>query len=176
MDFKELTKRVDSKLGAIARKLDGRYTAFDDKDLYQQALVYLWEENRSGEFDDKTDSFILQGCFFFLKNYIRKLHKKLDRNSLSLNACLNDEGNSLEDFLPSITKDRVIAETEDRLLRENIYKVLNDRERVVFSWSLEEASSRQIARRLGLSHVMVGKIKQAIRNKCKPIISEIIVK
>ena len=48
MESEGLMRRVDFKLWAIAKKLDGRYTAFDDADLHQQALLYLWEKKQRG--------------------------------------------------------------------------------------------------------------------------------
>lgn len=176
MEFEGLMRRVDFKLWGIAKKLDGRYTAFDDNDLHQQALLHLWEKNKEGEFEDKTDSFILQGCFFFLKNHIRKIHKTIDRNTSSLNTSLDDKGTTLEDLLPSISKDKVLGEIEAKLLYEGIYTMLDNRERVVFSLSLDDISGRQIAKKLGISHVMVGKIKRKIINRCKPFINELFIK
>ena len=79
-------------------------------------------------------------------------------------------------MLPSVSKNKVLGELETKLLKENIYNMLDDRERVVLSLSLDNTSGRQIAKKLGISHVMVGKIKRKIINRCKPFINELFIK
>ncbi len=174
MCFEELTKRLRPKLKAIAKSLNNRYSAFDDEDLYQEAVIHLWGKCSSGEFDDKTNSFILQGCYFFLKNHIRKIYKKIDHNSLSLNNALNDEGSSFENILSCPKNGQRLDDIESSLLAENIYKFLTHREREIFSLSLKDLSTREIGKKLRISHVMVIKIRKGIRNKCQPLMEEII--
>jgi RNA polymerase sigma factor (sigma-70 family) len=174
MKFEELVKKLAPKLKAIAIRLNGKYTVFDHDDLYQEALVYLWQEWQKGEICDKTDSFILQGCFYFLKNYIRKAYKKIDSSSVSLNESLNEANEVLEDVLSLDNMDRVFEPIEERLLVEDVERNLNKREKEILSLLLEGFTTREIGKRFGISHVMVVKIKKRIRNKCRLLRNEII--
>lgn len=170
MNFSQLTERISPKLKAIAYKLDGRFTFLNEEDLYQEALLFLWQKFQSQDLLDKTDSFIVQGCFFHLKNYIRKVYKRVDINSVSLNELINgQEDNTIENilFLENRNKDKNSDSLRTNLLMENIKEYLNERERVILSLSLDNLTTRQIGERLGFSHVMVVKIKNKIREKLK---------
>jgi len=174
MYFEELVQKISPKLKAIARRLDGRYTSFDDDDLYQEALLSLWEKYKNNKLADKTDSYILQGCLFFLKNHIRKVYKKIDSKSLSLNAAVNDEEGTLEDMLASSYTDTRNSSVENDLLLEDIYSNLSEKEKMVIDLSLDDLTVREIGRRLNISHVMVLKIKNRIKDKCAEIKKEIL--
>jgi len=173
MDFQELTRRISPKLKAIAKKLDGRYTSFDEDDLYQEALLSLWRKHQNGQLDDKTDSFILQGCFFFLKNYIRKIYKTIDAKSVSLYSFIHEEEQTLGDILPAPDSEQYFKDTEAKILLENIYCKLFDRERKILELLIDNIPTRNIGRKFGISHVMVIKIKNKIQNKCARIEKEI---
>ncbi len=163
MNFEDLLKQVTPRLKAITRRLDGRYTAFDDDDLYQEAILHLWKKFNKNELFDKTESYILQGCLFFLQNYIRKIHKAVDRNSIRLDAHLAGSDCSLEDiFLPASKEERSVD-----LLVQDVENVLNKREKKVLFLSLEGLTKREIGKRLGVSHVMVMKIEKGLRTKCE---------
>ncbi len=165
--FEELVKELNPKLKAIARRLDGKYTSFNDEDLYQEALIHLWEKFRDNTLSDKTRSFILQGCFFEMKNYIRTAHKNIDKLTVSFDERINEEGNTLLDLIgdergnPSDT-----SEAGDTLVREMTGN-LNGRERDVFGMVVKGLTTREIGRKLGVSHVMVVKIKKRITVKCR---------
>ncbi|MCX5703357.1 MAG: hypothetical protein NT066_02530, partial [Candidatus Omnitrophica bacterium] len=90
MPFESLIKRISPTLKRITYKLNGHFSFFNDEDLYQEALIHLWQDFREGKLDDKTDSYILQGCHFHLKNYIRKNYDKA--KLLSLENMTNEEG------------------------------------------------------------------------------------
>lgn len=64
MTFEGLVKKINPKIKAIASRLDGRYTSFSDDDLYQEALIRLWQKFNDQKLDDKTESYIVQGCSF----------------------------------------------------------------------------------------------------------------
>lgn len=171
MSYEELVKKLSPKLKAIARKLDGRYTAFDEDDLYQEALFRLWQKYKENELSDKTDSYILQGCLFFLKNHIRKVHKKIDSKSISLHNIINENAGTLEDVL-SFTYD-MENPLNDELALEEIYAMLSEKEREIIDLSLDNLTVREIGKRFGISHVMVLKIKKQIKEKCSKIKKEI---
>jgi len=175
-DFEFILNRIEQKLRKIAKKVNMRYSFFDEDDLYQEALIHLWEKFKKGEISDKTDSYILQGCFFFLKNYIRVICKKTDLCSLSLEG-LNDESGGL-------TQDKICAKGGDDqfnfimmdILVEDILVCLSERERKVFLLTLDQLTVREIAEHIGVSHVMVVKIEKKIREKCENIKNEVLNK
>ena len=72
MSYPDLLKRLSPRLKGITHKLNGKFTFFNEEDLFQEAAVRLWQEFELGRLAGKTDSYILQGCYFHLKNYIRK--------------------------------------------------------------------------------------------------------
>jgi DNA-directed RNA polymerase specialized sigma subunit len=137
MDFKELVRKISPKLKAITHRLNGRFTFFNDEDLYQEALIYLWVDFNQRKLDDKTDSYILQGCYFHLKNYIRIIQDK--KALVSLDA---------------------LVET----IRNN---GLTEREKDIFNLALSGLTTREIGNKLGISHVRVIKLQKKIREKCR---------
>jgi RNA polymerase sigma factor (sigma-70 family) len=165
MDFESLLKRITPRLKAIARKLDGKYSLFDDEDLYQEGLLHLWDKYKRKQLYNKTDSFILQGCYFFLKNYIRKRYKKLERNLVSLDDNTKSENEVFEGVLSSEGIERQAIDIN--LLIEDIRKTLSGKEKDVFSLYLENLTTREIGKRLSISHVMVVKLEKRIREKCR---------
>jgi RNA polymerase sigma factor (sigma-70 family) len=166
MRFEQMVSKVSPGLRNIARKLDGRYTTFTDDDLYQEAMVDLWLKHKAGATVDKTDSYLLQGCFFFLKNYIRKAYNSADRVSSSLQEYVTEDL-TREDLLEQKGGDFSVA-LENKVLLEQFWKLLNSREKTVLSLMAEGRTSREIGRKIGLSHVMVLKIKNRIQEKCGP--------
>lgn len=173
MSFEDLIERLGSKLRAITVKLNGKYTAFDHDDLYQEALLSLWEKHKKGELEDKTDSYILQGCFFFLKNYIRKIYKRIDSCSRSLNGTLNDRNETFDDILTLAVKGD--CETcEENLFLEDIFSHLGEREKKIVSLSMDNFTTREIGKCCGISHAMVVKIKKKVKSRCRSFREEII--
>ncbi len=53
--FDDVLKRISPKLKRITKKLDGYYSFIDDDDLFQEALIYLWNNFNAGKLIDKTD-------------------------------------------------------------------------------------------------------------------------
>jgi RNA polymerase sigma factor (sigma-70 family) len=164
MCFEELANKLSPTVKRIAYKLNGHYRSFSD-DLYQEAMLHLWNNFRLGRISDKTDSYILQGCYFHLKNYIRKVNEK--SNMVSLDMAVGDEGKDLEDILApkylSVEDSREYL--HNKLLAESINNNGFDlREKKILSFLAEGLTTRDIGKRLGFSHVsivkVIGKIKQ----------------
>ncbi len=169
MSFQQLVSRISPKLRLITHKLNGRFTFFNDEDLFQEALIHLWRDFTDNKLSDKTESYILQGCYFYLKNYIRKTKDK--KNLISLDAKLNEEGEELEGLLPSTDFESYLEHLNNELLIEKIQNNgLTKREREVLSLCLEGLTTREIGRRIGVSHVMVVKLKSRLKNKCTKFI------
>lgn len=147
--------------------MNGHFTFFDDDDLCQEALFHLWKLFQDGKLDDKTDSYILQGCYFHLKNYIRKSMDKV--NFSSLESPVDEDGTMLEEIIASsgpLPTDQV----EDKVLSEEVQKSLLDRRELnIVDMSMEGLTVRQIGERLGISHVAVIKSRKKIRVKCEKL-------
>lgn len=161
--FEALVGKLSPTLRRITRKLNGHFTFMDDQDLFQEALIHLWSGFQSGVLDDKTDSYILQGCYFHLKNYIRKSQDPA--TLLSLNSMMEEDGLHLEEMLvadgrPSCEQVETILEVE-AMTRAGA----SQRERDVLCFCLEGLTTREIGKKLGISHVSVVKIRNKIRER-----------
>lgn len=169
MTFEKLVEKLTPKLKGITHKLNGRSTFFNDEDLFQEALIHLLQYFRAGELEDKTDSYILQGCFFHLKNYIRS--QKIRTHLLSLEAAAGDEeAMSLKDTLWLQDKNSMHYRDSlnDKLLAETIHNNgFTKREKEVLTYCAEGLTTRDIGKRIGISHVMVVKIMSGIRAKSR---------
>lgn len=168
MYFEELVKKIRPKLKGITHKLNGHFAYFNDEDLYQEALMHLWLDYKDGKLIDKTDSYILQGCYFHLKNYIRKNYDKA--NLISLENMTNEEGEAfdLDNILSLEDPESCFEIIHCKMLIERINNNgLTKREKEVFCLALEGLTTREIGSRLGISHVRVVKLKGKIRDKCR---------
>jgi len=167
MDFAGLLKRISPKLRGIAYRLGSRHCFFNDEDLYQQALVHLWGSFRRGLLGNKTDSYILQGCYFHLKNYMRKNFEK--GYLVSLESENHDErGVALRDVIASdFNKSGYLDYLHDKLLAEVIQNNgLLPKEKEILRFYAQGLTTREIGKRLGVSHVSVVKATRRIRQKC----------
>ena len=117
--------------------------------------------------DDKTDSYMLQGCYFHLKNYIRKSQDSA--TLLSLNSIMEEDGPHLEEIL--VAKDLAsYDQVEGALQIEAVAgSGASQRERAVLFFSLEGMTTREIGKRLGISHVSVVKIRNKIKEKYRQL-------
>ncbi len=168
MHFEDLLKRISPKLKGIAYRLNGHFSFFNDEDLYQEALIHLWLNFKEGKLEDKTDSYILQGCYFHLKNYIRKKYDKA--KLISLGNMTNEEGETfdLENILSLEDPHYSFELINCKMLIEKInHNGLTRREKEVFKLSLEGLTTREIGCRLGVSHVRVVRLKQKVKEKSK---------
>jgi len=173
MEFEKLVRKLAPTLKRITYKLNGHFTFFSDEDLFQEALIRLLEDHREGKLEDKTDSYILQGCYFHLKNHIRKAQDKAPMVSLS--SLLNDEGADLEDVLPSTLPISLPAFAQERVLVEDIEDSgLTEKEKRLVGLCMEGLTVREIGKKLGVSHVMVIRIRNDIRNKCRRFRKELL--
>ncbi len=173
MTFEEMIRRIDPKIRAIVHKVNKRYSYCDADDFYQEALLYLWEKYQNGEVLEKTDSYLLQGCYFFLKNYLRGVRKKVDAGSVSMYEMVGDDGVTYEDLIGSPEGAGEGDSVEIFLLLDETEKKFTDKERDIFYLRLEGHTSREIGERFGISHVMVVKMEKKIRKKCGVIREEL---
>jgi len=170
--FEELLKKISPTLKRITYKLNGHFSFFNDDDLFQEAMVRLWTDFQSGKLEDKTDSYILQGCYFHLKNYLRKTQDKV--RLVSMDALVDEDGLDLGETLAAEEPLQVYDDLEEGALLERTHGLgLTPRENNILSLSMEGLTVREIGKRLGISHVMVIKLKGKIKDKCSSLKDEI---
>jgi len=167
MTFEELVKQISPILKRITYRLNGHFSFFNDDDLYQEALLHLWMDFQAGKLNDKTQSYILQGCYFHLKNYIRTV--KVKANLISLNTLISSEDTQLEEILPVNDYRAYFDILDSKFLVEKMQNNgLSKKEKEIIALFLRGLTVREIGRRLGISHVMVVKLKKRIKNKYAP--------
>lgn len=163
--FENILKKLSPTLRGITHKLNGHFSFFDEDDLFQEALRHLWVRFNEGKLDSKTDSYILQGCYFHLKNYLRKT---LDKNKLiSLEQLMSEESARIDLALgrgdPGIEE----AFNTNAIFDAAETSGLSERERKVLAFGLDGRTTREIGDKLGVSHVMVVKIRKNIKKKLR---------
>lgn len=169
MGYEGLVKKFSPTITRIAYRLNGRYRSFNHDDLYQEALLHLWNDFKAGKLIGKTDSYILQGCYFHLKNYIRKVNER--PNVISLDMPVNEEeGTCLEEVLPA--KFAIQEDSRRRLHIKLLVEAIQNngfspREKRILLFLKEGLTTRDIGKRLGFSHVSVVKATKKIREKAK---------
>ncbi|MEW6089022.1 MAG: sigma-70 family RNA polymerase sigma factor [bacterium] len=166
MNFENIVERISPTLKNITYKLNGHYTFFNDDDLFQESLMHLWLEYQEGKLDNKTDSYILQGCYFYLKNYIRKVNA--DTKFVSLEALIDDGNKATREILS--LKDKHSEDDFDNLsnkiLIENMMRSFSKRERDILTLIARGFTTREIGEKLNVSHVAVIKVTNKIKEKC----------
>jgi RNA polymerase sigma factor (sigma-70 family) len=170
MCYEEMIKRLSPVLRAISRKVRKRYTYCDEDDFYQEALLFLWLKFEAGELEDKNDSYILQGCFYFLKNYIRKVCRSVDRGSVSMFAEAGNDGGTVQDTLRDTTYPSGDESVEICLLLDEAEERFTETEKDIFYYKLEGYTVREIGNMIGVSHVMVVRHGNRIRSKCRQLL------
>jgi RNA polymerase sigma factor (sigma-70 family) len=163
MSFDVLIKRISPTLQRITQKLNGQFTFMDHDDLFQEAMLHLWIDFQNVRLHDKTDSYVLQGCFYHLKNYIRKVQDSA--TLVSLNTVVDEEAARLEEILEAdevAAFDYVDGKMQVEALLES---GMTQRERDILALSLEGMTTREIGDKLGISHVSVVKVRNRIKDR-----------
>lgn len=167
-EFRELVNGLKPKLRKVCAK--NRFLGFIDKDdLYQEALISLWSRFESGKLAGKTESYIVRGCYFHIQNYIRTHTIKSGILSLEEPAAPQEDGAfCLKDVIVDASKETFRQVNSRLIVDELLHNGLTKREKDVFMLLYEGWNLRETARRLGISHVRVLKIKRNIRHKYGP--------
>jgi len=157
-EFYELLERLDEKLREIACRIAA--CRADQEDLLQEMRIYLWERRK--ELKDKTDSYILRGCYFRAKHYLNR-GKSIDskkRGNVVIVSLENvkDLGGSDQVYL-SFDGFSMLEEARNILIgeeiRERIRGQLNSKLRETFDLLTQGYSPSEIARKLNLSYEAV---------------------
>jgi len=168
MSFDELIERIAPQLRGIIHKIHRSFHSFSEEDLYQEAVLQLWVDYNNGKLSDNTDSYVLHGCYFNLKNYIRKIQDKA--SLISVDMPIGKEGGRLQDVLLS-GEDAAGDEgfDIDTLMEDVFENELNRKEKEIVFFYLQGWTTREIGKRLGISHVSIVKLEGKIRQKCKKL-------
>lgn len=168
MEFERLIKRILPSLKGIAYKISFGHPVFSSDDLSQEALSFLWQRHQEGALGDKTDSYILQGCYFYLKNYLRKMRSGKTHLSLEGLAGEDGYGRKEEAFLADDSAGAFIEVLNNSLLAETIMNNgLTFKEKGLLLLYAQGLTTRQIGARAGISHVAVIKQMRKVRTKCQ---------
>lgn len=167
MEFNTLIKRINPKLKGIAFKLKGYVSFLSEEDFYQEAVSWLWSAHEAGKLEGKTDSYILQGAYFHLRNYIRMVRDKRCLTCLD-DICDDQEAGPKETLLLADESSfDYFDRLNDRMIVDAIRNNgLTSREKLILDYYSKGMNFRQVGSRLGVSHVSIVKAMSAIRLKC----------
>ena len=163
MDFRTVFQRIDPKLRRIAARHDGQGRFIDKDDLYQEMCAHLWNNYKYGVPEKYNDSYILKGCEFHILNYLRKEREGVPL--LSLEEPINDEGDTLKDIVPDSGEALGEVINKEVTISDIMNNGFTKREKEVFSLLLKGYTVREIGGKLGVSHVMIVKIKRGLIEK-----------
>lgn len=165
MDFQILYGKISPRLKKIAKYYNGHRFFIDEDDLYQEMCMYLWDNYRDGMPSGINEPYVIKGCEFHLRNYIRKQREKA--TFASLQEPIDNSGETLQDVLPD-KKEPLEAVAERKITIDEIRNNgLSAMEKKVLVLLLEGYAAREAGKKLGISHVMVLKYKQRIIRKCR---------
>ena len=141
------------------------------EDLMQEALIHLWQiqEQNPGQ----TRNWYLQNCRFHLLHYLA-LGRSLDspkRRASQVHPLEQEE--ELDDWLDRFEgSDSVLQDVSARDILASLAKLLSQREMSILEWLAEGLGTREIAKRLGISHPMVIKHRRKIAALAKKLAIE----
>ncbi|MDD5687430.1 MAG: sigma-70 family RNA polymerase sigma factor [Elusimicrobia bacterium] len=162
MEFKKVLEEFYPKLRGIARKFNGYLQFVDEDDLLQEMSIYLLEKWEQDKFKGKTESYLMQGCWFHIKNYLRTVNDKV--NIVSIDEPINSDGTTLNEIIPD--NSQLLSEIIAYKIYIKIVKAngLTKREKEVLVFCLNGYTLREIGNKLKISFVRVARIR---KNICK---------
>ncbi|MDD3656110.1 MAG: sigma-70 family RNA polymerase sigma factor [Atribacterota bacterium] len=164
-ELSEIVNSIKYQIRAIIRKININYQYIDSDDLYQEILLYLWQEKEKGQLKDKNDSYILQGCYYYLKNYIRKNLKTVTEYPNKVYPDREALSREIKDETKLINKYGNNYILDEYLYLDEFSKELSIKEKVLLDFRMKGLTDREIAKELGISHTMVSKMRRKIRQK-----------
>lgn len=161
MGFNELYERISPRLKRIANFYSARGVSFDRDDLFQEMSGYLWHTyNKDGVPEGINDTYIIKGCEFHILNYMRKEKEKVYK--VSLEQPLNENGDTLKETLSDNSESLDKTVDKKMLVDYVMNNGFSKREKEVFGLLLEGYTVREAGGKLGISHVMVVKLKNRL--------------
>ena len=163
MAFETLYHRIAPRLKKMAHYYNGHGRFIDGDDLYQEMCAYLWARYPNGAPEGINDAYVIKGCEFHVRNYLRKAKNPVEITSLNLP--IGDGGITIADLIPD--KGEPVRDVINRRLVADAVRNsgLTLREQEVFSQLADGYTVREIGQRMGISHVMVLKIKKSLLRK-----------
>ncbi|HKQ40610.1 MAG TPA: sigma-70 family RNA polymerase sigma factor [Verrucomicrobiae bacterium] len=151
--------KTRQKLWRIVRQLSGDSAAHDD--LMQEAMLHLWQ--REIQTPAQTQSWYLQSCRFHLLGYLNR-GRSVDSFKRRQDQCASQEEAELAQ---SLSGSRTDGESPlDCVcvldIIESLSKKLNGREKDILGQLIQGAGTREIARKLSISHQSVSKHRQKL--------------
>lgn len=158
MEFIDLYNKLSPRLRWIAKRRSNGSILTKEDDLYQEMCIYLWDAYKEGVPKGIRDTYIVKGCEFHILNYIRT-HKEKVR-LCGLEAPINENGDTLQDLLPADSEN--IARIVDRKLTFDavMSNGFTKREKEILPLLQQGFTTREIGKKLGISHVMVVKLRK----------------
>lgn len=161
-----IVNRIRYQLKGIIRKLNIQHQYIDSDDLYQEVLLYLWQKNENGELKNKNNSYILQGCYYHLKNYIRKSikseNRKINYDNSNYMPFQNQEINEKKEYQYQSANFKSL---DEYLFYNEFNQNLSVKERALLNLRIKGLTTREIGRELGISHTMVSKMRRKMVEK-----------
>jgi len=160
MRFEEFYERISPRLKRIAGFYNNRGNSFDKDDLFQEMASHLWNNFKEGIPEGLNDTYIIKGCEFHILNYMRKQKEKVYR--VSMEEPINENGDTLREVLDN-NAERLDRTVDKKMLIEHVMNNgFSKREKEVFELLLEGYTVREAGGKLGISHVMVVKLKNRL--------------
>ncbi len=164
MDFRILLERITPTLKQICRK-HLYYSSYSEEDLYQEMCLYMWQHYGNGLPIGINEAYVIKGCEFHIQNFLRKGRPKVILSSLD--EIISPEGLTLADILEDKKEDIRHSIEQKITIDEIINSGLTETEKRVVSSLLKGYTVREVAKELGISHVMVIKHKKSIVGKLR---------
>ena len=164
MCFETLFRKISPRLRVMAKGYKNRLGFINEDDFYQEMCIHLWDNFKEGVPEGINEAYIVKGCRFFILNYFRKNQNKA--SIISFEIPIDDKGHTLGELFPD-TKESLKNSLNRKFDIEDNKRILNKRENKVFSLLIDGYTVREIGERIGVSHVMVIKIKKKIVEKLR---------
>lgn len=135
----------------------------DENDLIQEMSIHLWKKWKKDKFKGQNESYLLQGCWFHLKNHLRVISDNVE--TVSLNEPVNGGDIPLNELIVDESA-FIPGQLEYKILINRIKSNgLSKREKEVFELYMEGHTLREIGEKMNISFVMVSKIQKNICRK-----------
>ena len=159
--YEELIKKINPHLKFISKSFKNNLRYISSDDILQELYFDIWQKWSSGKLKNKNISYIKHGCYFFLKNFSRKYSEKI--------RVIPDYNTEL------LAKKTLVAQKNliERKIDDAIFiKQISDshfsmRDKEIIELTLKNYSTREIGKKIGISHSRVIQIQKKYSLKLK---------